>query len=91
MAQLVEIVRGINADGTTVIWIEHVVRALTAVVGRLICLSGGQFVGDGEPSAVLANPAVREVFLGTEVTAALAGGTMGAPPAAGEDGERSEP
>ena len=88
VAQLVEIVRGVNADGTAVIWIEHVVRALTAVVGRLICLSGGQFVGDGEPSAVLANPAVREVFLGTEVTAALAGGALDAAP---EDGERSEP
>jgi branched-chain amino acid transport system ATP-binding protein len=88
VAQLVEIVRGVNADGTAVIWIEHVVRALTAVVGRLICLSGGQFVGDGEPSAVLADPAVREVFLGTEVTAALAGGTLGTSP---EDGERSEP
>src|SRR3984957_19317477 len=88
VAQLVEIVRGVNADGTAVIWIEHVVRALTAVVRRLICLSGGQFVGDGEPSAVLADPAVREVFLGTEVTAALAGGTLEAP---GVDGERGEP
>jgi len=78
VAQLVEIVRGINADGTAVIWIEHVVRALTAVVGRLICLAGGKFVGDGEPAAVLADPAVREVFLGTEVTAALAGGSLAA-------------
>jgi branched-chain amino acid transport system ATP-binding protein len=76
VAQLVEIVRGINAEGTAVIWIEHVVRALTAVVTRLICLAGGAFVGDGEPAAVLANPAVREVFLGTEVTAALAGGSL---------------
>jgi len=91
VAQLVEIVRGVNAEGIAVIWIEHVVRALTAVVSRLICLAGGTFVGDGEPGTVLADPAVREVFLGTEVTAALAGGTMDAPPAAGEDGERSEP
>ncbi len=35
VAQLVEIVRAVNADGTAVIWIEHVVRALTAVVSRL--------------------------------------------------------
>ena len=45
--------------------------------------------------AVLAEPAVREVFLGTEVTAALAGGSLAAPPAAKGDeaagGERSEP
>jgi branched-chain amino acid transport system ATP-binding protein len=76
VAQLVEIVREVNAEGIAVIWIEHVVRALTAVVSRLICLAGGKLVGDGEPAAVLAEPAVREVFLGTEVTAALAGGTL---------------
>jgi len=95
VAQLVEIVRGVNAEGTTVIWIEHVVRALTAVVGRLICLAGGKFVGDGEPATVLAEPAVREVFLGTEVTAALTGGSLEAPPAVkgdgAVDGERGEP
>jgi branched-chain amino acid transport system ATP-binding protein len=76
VAELVEIVRGVNADGIAVIWIEHVVRALTAVVTRLICLAGGSFVGDGDPASVLANPAVREVFLGTDVTAALAGGSL---------------
>ena len=88
VAQLVEIVRAVNADGIAVIWIEHVVRALTAVVSRLICLAGGKFVGDGEPSAVLADHAVREVFLGTDVTAALAGGSLDA---ASASGDRSEP
>jgi branched-chain amino acid transport system ATP-binding protein len=76
VAQLVEIVRGVNAEGTAVIWIEHVVRALTPVVTRLICLTGGSFVGDGDPATVLADPAVREVFLGSEVTAALSGGSL---------------
>ena len=76
VAQLVEIVRGVNAEGIAVIWIEHVVRALTPVVDRLICLAGGSFVGDGTPAEVLATPAVREVFLGTEVTASLSGGTL---------------
>jgi branched-chain amino acid transport system ATP-binding protein len=86
VAQLVEIVRSVNADGVTVIWIEHVVRALTATVGRLICLSGGKFVGDGDPGTVLAEPAVREVFLGSEVSAALAGGKLEASPAGPADG-----
>ena len=86
VAQRVEIVRGINADGIAVIWIEHVVRALTPVVSRLICLSGGSFVGDGDPATVLANPAVREVFLGTDVTAALTGGMMDVGPADGDRG-----
>ena len=84
VAQLVEIVRGVNAEGTTVIWIEHVVRALTPVVSRLMCLAGGVFVGDGDPATVLADPAVREVFLGTEVTAALAGGSL--EPSSGDGG-----
>jgi branched-chain amino acid transport system ATP-binding protein len=64
---LVEIVRGINADGITVIWIEHVVRALTSLVSRMLCLYGGQFVGDGDPASVLANPKVREVYLGSDI------------------------
>jgi branched-chain amino acid transport system ATP-binding protein len=76
VAELVQIVRSVNADGTTVIWIEHVVRALTPVVSRLICLAGGTFVGDGDPDTVLADPAVREVFLGSAVTASLSGGTL---------------
>jgi branched-chain amino acid transport system ATP-binding protein len=64
---LVEIVRGINAEGITVIWIEHVVRALTSLVSRMLCLYGGQFVGDGDPASVLANPKVREVYLGSDI------------------------
>jgi branched-chain amino acid transport system ATP-binding protein len=98
VAQLVGIVKAVNAEGTTVVWIEHVVRALTAVVSRLICLAGGGIVGDGDPASVLANPAVREVFLGTEVTAALAGGSLAGGAMAGNplvapaaDGDRSEP
>src|SRR5580693_8953733 len=66
------------------VWIEHVVRALTAAVERLVCLAAGSFIGDGSPAEVLANPAVREVFLGTEVTTSLTG------PATGESGLEGE-
>jgi branched-chain amino acid transport system ATP-binding protein len=71
VAQLASIVRAISAEGVAIIWIEHVVHALTATVHRLLCLAGGSIIGDGEPEAVLALPAVREVFLGTEVTSSL--------------------
>jgi branched-chain amino acid transport system ATP-binding protein len=66
---LVEIIRGINADGIAVIWIEHVVRALTSLVSRMTCLYGGEFIGDGTPAEVLATPRVREVYLGSDVDA----------------------
>ena len=70
VAGLVEVVEGIRARGIGVIWVEHVVRALVGVVDRLICLAGGRFIGDGEPLAVLASPAVKEVFLGTSYSEA---------------------
>jgi branched-chain amino acid transport system ATP-binding protein len=63
---LVEIIRGINAEGIAVIWIEHVVRALTSLVSRMTCLYGGEFIGDGTPAEVLSTPRVREVYLGSE-------------------------
>ena len=84
VAQLVGIVRSIRAEGIAVIWIEHVVRALTAAVERLVCLASGSFVGDGSPADVLANPAVREVFLGTEVTTSLTGPAAAGPGPEGE-------
>jgi branched-chain amino acid transport system ATP-binding protein len=79
VAELLRIVRDIRAGGIAVLWIEHVMRALTAAVDRLICLAGGSFVADGDPAVVLADPAVREVFLGTGVTTSLTGpsGTAG--------------
>jgi len=69
VTELVEIVRDINAEGIAVIWIEHVVRALTSLVSRMTCLYGGEFIGDGTPAQVLATPRVREVYLGSDVDA----------------------
>ncbi len=69
---LVEIVRGINAEGTAVIWIEHVVRALTSLVSRMTCLYGGEFIGDGTPDEVLANPRVREIYFGSDPDLSIA-------------------
>ena len=63
---LVEIIRGINDEGVAVIWIEHVVRALTSLVSRMTCLYGGEFIGDGTPAEVLSTPRVREVYMGSE-------------------------
>ena len=71
VAQLADIVRSVSAAGVAILWIEHVVHALTATVDRLLCLASGSIIGDGDPAAVLALPAVREVFLGTEVSASL--------------------
>jgi branched-chain amino acid transport system ATP-binding protein len=61
---LIATIRAVNEAGTAIIWVEHVLRVLTAVVTRLICLAGGQIIADGTPSDVLASDAVRTAFLG---------------------------
>ncbi len=45
-------------------WVEHVIRVLTAVATRLICLADGQVIADGVPSDVLALDEVWSAFLG---------------------------
>lgn len=68
VADMVSIVRGINARGVTIVWIEHVVRALLSTVDRLVCLAVGRLIADGAPRDVLGRQDVKELFLGTDST-----------------------
>jgi branched-chain amino acid transport system ATP-binding protein len=63
-AALVELIREIRRAGVSIIWIEHVVHALVAIVDRLVVLHGGGFIGEGEPKAVIKLPAVRDIYMG---------------------------
>jgi branched-chain amino acid transport system ATP-binding protein len=63
--ELAFIVGRVRAGGVTIVWIEHVVRALTSTVDRLLCLAGGQIIADGAPADVLASDVVKQVYLGT--------------------------
>jgi branched-chain amino acid transport system ATP-binding protein len=49
-----------------VIWIEHVLHALTAVVERILVLNFGKVLGIGEPQEIMASREVREIYLGLE-------------------------
>jgi branched-chain amino acid transport system ATP-binding protein len=63
---LLEIVREVHGRGTTVVWIEHVIRALRRVASRLVVLYGGTICASGSPDEVLADARVKEVYLGAE-------------------------
>ena len=65
-AALVDAIMDIRATGVAIIWIEHVVHALLAVVHRLIVLNFGRKIAEGEPRAVIGSPDVRQVYLGIE-------------------------
>jgi branched-chain amino acid transport system ATP-binding protein len=63
---LIETIRGLHAAGTTIIWIEHVLHALTAVVERLLVLHFGRVIGIGAPAEIMASRDVQEIYLGVE-------------------------
>ena len=65
LPELVELIAGLRAGGVTVVWIEHIVHALVAVVDRLMCLAAGRVLAIGEPRQVLGDPRVVEVYLGS--------------------------
>lgn len=62
--ELVETIRAVHATGMTIIWIEHIVHALLAVVGRLSVLNFGRKVAEGDPQQVLASAEVRQFYTG---------------------------
>jgi branched-chain amino acid transport system ATP-binding protein len=63
---LVEEIVRIRARGISIIWIEHVVHALLAVVDRLLVINFGKKLDDGDPRQILASRAVKDIYIGEE-------------------------
>jgi branched-chain amino acid transport system ATP-binding protein len=63
---LVGTLRDLRARGLTIVWIEHIVAALLLIVDRLIAMDSGRILAEGDPAAVIADPAVHAVYLGQE-------------------------
>jgi branched-chain amino acid transport system ATP-binding protein len=61
---LIATIKAIRTRGTTIVWIEHIVHALLAVVDRLVVLNFGRKLAEGNPAAVMASPEVREIYTG---------------------------
>ena len=64
---LVATIRSIHARGITIVWIEHVLHALTSVVERLVVLDFGRLIAAGKPDEVMAMQSVKEIYLGVDV------------------------
>ena len=63
---LILLINSLKSEGITIIWIEHVLRALMAFAERLIVLNFGKVIADGNPSEVWAMPEVKQIYLGIE-------------------------
>ncbi len=64
---LIQTIKDIHAEGVTIIWIEHVLHALTSVVERLLVLDFGKVIGIGDPAEIMESREVKEIYLGIEV------------------------
>jgi branched-chain amino acid transport system ATP-binding protein len=65
LAASVDMVRRARAEfGVTVIWVEHVMKAVMSLAERILVLNFGELIADGDPQEVMRLPDVITAYLG---------------------------
>lgn len=64
--EALDVLRKIREGGTTILMVEHVMRAVMGLADRIVVLDQGKKLADGTPGVVMSDPAVAQAYLGRE-------------------------
>ena len=65
MDEATRLIRAIRDQGATIVFVEHVMRAVMELTDRVVVLTYGRAIAHGVPTEVMRRPEVVEAYLGT--------------------------
>jgi branched-chain amino acid transport system ATP-binding protein len=69
LAEVIALIKRVNATGRSVIVVEHVQQVISGVVDRVLVLSSGKVIAEGTPAEIAANAEVERTYYGTRAPA----------------------
>jgi len=64
--EFLRIIHGVRKEGVTVLWVEHIVMAMTKGPDRLLVMNFGRRLFVGGPDEAFSSPDVQKIYLGDD-------------------------